>query len=80
MLQDFQVPGVNTVNLIHGYIFVQGGLLFAAMSFACESSVTVCTIGSIVMNMNVSEHQSRVLVKSQSRPYTGRAASPDAGH
>jgi hypothetical protein len=50
------------------------------MSFACESSLTVCTTGSIVMNMNVSEHQSRVLVKSQSRAYTGRAASPDPGH
>jgi hypothetical protein len=79
--QDLHAPSAGPiVNLIHGYIFAQGALLFAAMSFACESSLTVCTTGSIVMNMNVSEHQSRVLVKSQSRAYTGRAASPDPGH
>ncbi len=60
-----------------GYIFVQSGLLFTAMSFACESSVTAATTGSIVMHMNVQEHQDRVLVKA--RPHTGRAASPSSG-
>jgi hypothetical protein len=32
------------------------------MSFACESSVAVSTTGSIVMNLNMEEHRSRVLV------------------
>ena len=72
--------GVNVVNLILGYIFAHGGVLYAAMSFACESSVTVCNVGSIVMTMNVREHQSRVLVQARARAPSGRAASPDAAH
>ena len=63
--------------MVLGYTFVQSGLLFTAMSFACESSVAVATTGSIVMHMNVQEHQDRVLVKA--RPYAGRAASPSVG-
>jgi hypothetical protein len=49
-------------NLVLGYIFFQGGLLFMAMSFACESSVTVSTTASIAMNLKMDEHRSRVLV------------------
>jgi hypothetical protein len=76
----FQVASVADMgSLVLGYIFFQGGLLFTAMSFACESSVAVSTTGSIVMNLNMDEHRSRVLVPT-SRRQTGRAASPDAGH
>ena len=64
-------------NLVLGYAFVHAGLVYTVMSFACESSVTVATSGAIVMNMNLQEHQDRVLVKK--RPYAGRASSPDAG-
>jgi hypothetical protein len=71
---------VNVDNLILGYIFAHGGVLYAAMSFACESSIAVCTTGSIVMNMNVQEHRSRVLVQARGRVPSGRAASPDPAH
>ncbi len=77
---SLQVPIIADMgNLVLGYMFFQGGLLFTAMSFACESSVAVSTTGSIVMNLNMEEHRSRVLVPT-SRRHTGRAASPDAGH
>ena len=46
-------------QFIIGYLFGQSALLFAATSFACESSVTVCTAAAIVMTMNHEEHSSR---------------------
>jgi hypothetical protein len=76
----FQVASVADMGiLVLGYIFFQGGLLFMAMSFACESSVTVSTTGSIVMNLNLDEHRNRVLVQtSESRRY--RLRYDDDGH
>ena len=77
---SLQVPVIADMgNIVLGYMFFQGGLLFTAMSFACESSVSVSTTGSIVMNLNMEEHRSRVLVPT-ARRQPGRAASPDAGH
>ena len=77
---SLQVPVIADMgNIVLGYMFFQGGLLFTAMSFACESSVAVSTTGSIVMNLNMEEHRSRVLVPT-ARRQPGRAASPDAGH
>jgi hypothetical protein len=66
----------NFESYVVAYVFAQGCLLYAVMTFACESSVSVSTSASIVMNMNVYEHQSRVLVKSKRRSHTGRASSP----
>jgi hypothetical protein len=77
-LPRLQVPTVaDASSLVLGYAFVHAGLVYTVMSFACESSVTVATTGAIVMNMNLQEHQDRVLVKK--RPYAGRATSPVAG-
>jgi hypothetical protein len=72
---SLQVPIIADIgNLVLGYIFFQGGLLFMAMSFACESSETASTTGSIVMSLNLEEHRSRVLVRKTPTP---SHASPD---